>query len=230
MRVPEVKVNVVAKGTCYEDAWRYLLKQEEGELIHGTILRGERLGHAWVDLPTGYIWEPQTGDYYTRKGFMLLFNPQEDHRYTVEEAAKMAVRTGNLGPWTEAERKRASVSSNPAREVGKMKYYYCDNIASHPNNEVIQIKTSEEDPRCPYCRGVMTYGRYWGPLPATQMSGNPTSLHCEEVLERPPKCYDFRGIRSYVMCRAWDIMEKEKRTTLPVGEAWAEARKVCVRD
>lgn len=57
---------------------------------------------------------------------------------------------------------------------------------------------------------------------------SPVSPHCERVLETLPKCWDFRGIRSYVMCRAWDIMEKEKRTRLPVGEAWMEARKVCV--
>lgn len=56
---------------------------------------------------------------------------------------------------------------------------------------------------------------------------SPISPHCERVLETPPKCWDFRGIRSYVMCKAWDIMEKEKRTRLPVGEAWMEARKVC---
>lgn len=59
---------------------------------------------------------------------------------------------------------------------------------------------------------------------------NPLSAHCEAVLATPPKCYDFRGIRSYVMCKAWDILEKEKRAKLPVSEAWAEARKVCVRD
>jgi hypothetical protein len=56
---------------------------------------------------------------------------------------------------------------------------------------------------------------------------SPISPHCEAVLETPPKCWDFRGIRSYVMCKAWDLMEKEKRTRLPVGEAWMEARKVC---
>ncbi|MBA7706995.1 hypothetical protein ES703_115856 [subsurface metagenome] len=51
----------------------------------------------------------------------------------------------------------------------KAKYYYCDNTRLHSNNEVIQIKTEEEDPKCPYCGAVMTYGRYWGPLLATQL-------------------------------------------------------------
>lgn len=70
---------------------------------------------------------------------------------------------------------------------------------------------------------------------AKELSGgvlhqSPISEHCEAVLAEPPRCYDFRGIRSFVLCRAWDIMEKEKRTRLPVGEAWSEARTVCVRE
>lgn len=57
---------------------------------------------------------------------------------------------------------------------------------------------------------------------------NPLSAHCEAVLAKPPKCYDFRAIRAWIMCKSWDILEKEKRTKLPVSEAWQEARKVCV--
>jgi hypothetical protein len=59
---------------------------------------------------------------------------------------------------------------------------------------------------------------------------NPLSAHCEAVLAKPPKCFDFRGVRAFVMCRAWDILEKEKRTKLPVSEAWQEARKACERE
>lgn len=47
-------------------------------------------------------------------------------------------------------------------------YYFCDNTHRHPNKEVLQIKTLQDDPKCPYCGGVMTYGRYWGPLIATR--------------------------------------------------------------
>lgn len=60
-----------------------------------------------------------------------------------------------------------------------------------------------------------------------ELHHSPISAHCEDVLAHPPKCFDFAGIRSFVMCRAWDILEKEKRTKLPVSEAWREARKVC---
>jgi len=95
--------NPVQYGTCYSDAYRYTINQKEGYLIHGSILRGNRINHAWVELPTGYIWEPHTGEYYTISGFDTLFKPEEHHRYSVEQAAIMATKTGNMGPWAEEE-------------------------------------------------------------------------------------------------------------------------------
>lgn len=93
-------------GTCYEDAWRYLIKEGEGTLIHGSVqlsAEGPRVNHAWVELPTGWVWEPQTGQYFTIEDFKVL-SPTEEHRYTVEEAAIMVARVGNHGPWTGEER------------------------------------------------------------------------------------------------------------------------------
>jgi len=93
-------------GTCYEDAWRFLIKEEEGELIHGTAISlGRRFPHAWVELPTGYIWEPSSGGYLTRERFRELVDPIEEHRYTATEAAIMAARTNKLGPWSDEERR-----------------------------------------------------------------------------------------------------------------------------
>lgn len=56
---------------------------------------------------------------------------------------------------------------------------------------------------------------------------NPVTPHCEKILGEVPLCWDFRGVRAWVLCRAWQIMEKERRAKLPVGEAWAEARRIC---
>jgi hypothetical protein len=55
----------------------------------------------------------------------------------------------------------------------------------------------------------------------------PLSARCDAVLTKPPDCADFRAVRAYVMCRAWQIKEQENRDKLPVSEAWAEARKAC---
>jgi hypothetical protein len=94
-------------GTCYEEAWRFLIKQEEGELIHGSVQTiGKRINHAWVELPTGYVWEPESGEFMKKSYFYERAEPIEEHRYTVEEAAIMLVRVGKHGPWTDEERAR----------------------------------------------------------------------------------------------------------------------------
>jgi len=90
-------------GTCYEDAWRYLIKEEEGELVHGSLQlskEGKRVNHAWVELPTGYIYEPQTDSFFEKPDFERMFSPKEDARYTVTEAAIMLAHMGKHGPWS----------------------------------------------------------------------------------------------------------------------------------
>lgn len=97
----------IPPGTCYEDAWRFLIKKEEGFLVHGTVRLyegGREVKHAWVELPSGHVWEPQTNSYFTLKDFEIT-SPIEEHRYSVEEAAIMAARVGKHGPWTEEERR-----------------------------------------------------------------------------------------------------------------------------
>ena len=61
---------------------------------------------------------------------------------------------------------------------------------------------------------------------------NPMSEKCRLILDKgltKDVCYDFRGIRRWVMCKAWEIMEKEKvpfRTA--IRTAWDEAKKLCL--
>jgi len=102
-------------GTCYADAWRFLIKKGEGKLVHGTVYSGDRrIGHAWVE--TGYdsIWEPQTGTHLTRLAYRYEASPIEEHRYTPEEAAIMVARVGHFGPWTDEERSRYLGDKTPA--------------------------------------------------------------------------------------------------------------------
>lgn len=70
---------------------------------------------------------------------------------------------------------------------------------------------------------------------AKELSGevlhySPISPHCEAVLAEPPKCFDFRGARSFCLCWAWKEMEERKLSQLPVGEAWQELRRVSTTD
>jgi len=43
--------------------------------------------------------------------------------------------------------------------------YYCAIEEKHPHREIVQVSTTQKDPECPYCRGIMTYGTWW---PVTQ--------------------------------------------------------------
>lgn len=114
-RYPEASTLMMCKlrdkpaptGTCYPDAWRFLMKQEDGFLIHGSLQlssEGPRVKHAWVETTYGWVWEPQTGQYFTMEDFKV-FSPVEDARYSGVEAAVMAARTGRHGPWNEEDRR-----------------------------------------------------------------------------------------------------------------------------
>ena len=63
-------------GTCYEDAWRFLIKTEEGDLVHGSVeSKGKIIKHAWVEMPTGFVWEPETARFIRLDDFNVAFKP-----------------------------------------------------------------------------------------------------------------------------------------------------------
>lgn len=95
-----------AKGTCYRDAWRYVMHNIEGVLVHGTIvgLRG-RMSHAWVELPDGTVWDPSSQVKMPMEKYYSLVDPIVEYRYTADEAAHM-LSVGKHGPWSDEERAR----------------------------------------------------------------------------------------------------------------------------
>lgn len=61
---------------------------------------------------------------------------------------------------------------------------------------------------------------------------NDPSIKCVAVLQSgltPDICRDFRGIRRWVMCRAWDLLETKRAETFreAIREAWREAHLAC---
>jgi len=59
------------------------------------------------------------------------------------------------------------------------------------------------------------------------------SIKCRILLEKgldKNTCYDFRKVRAYVMCKAWDLIEKEK---IPFREAvrraWSDTKVECAK-
>ena len=95
----------IPTGTCYPDAWRYVMQHTEAVLAHGTAISlGKRLGHAWVELPDGTVWEPSSQAILPIEKFYGLVDPIVEDRYTAEEAAIMVARVGKHGPWSAEER------------------------------------------------------------------------------------------------------------------------------
>ena len=87
------------KDMCYRDAWRFQSKEDEGELVHGSIVaEGKRFDHAWVDLG-GHVWEPQTASVLPKKTFEEEHKPIIEKRYSKRDAALQALATGHYGPW-----------------------------------------------------------------------------------------------------------------------------------
>ena len=61
---------------------------------------------------------------------------------------------------------------------------------------------------------------------------NDPSIKCAIVLSRgltPEVCEDFREIRRWVLCRAWELLDQHKvdRFRDAVRQAWAEAKLGC---
>jgi GNAT superfamily N-acetyltransferase len=97
-------------GTCYQDAWRFVIKEGEGTLVHGSVWSGpadtgKRVNHAWAETETGFIYEPESGDFFRQGDWLYRAAPIETARYSPAEAAIMLTKSNNYGPWTAEERK-----------------------------------------------------------------------------------------------------------------------------
>lgn len=93
------------RGRCYELAWRFLRDYKEGTLIHGAVFGGERprwVNHAWVELDDA-VYEPQTDSLYRKEAFYRDLKAKPAQRYTWLEAATLALKTYNYGPWSSSE-------------------------------------------------------------------------------------------------------------------------------
>ncbi len=109
-------------GTCYPDAWRYVMQHADDNpiLVHGmaTGLSGQHQ-HAWVELPDGTIWDPAASAVFTKERYFELVKAVGENRYTVEEAALM-LNVGQHGPWTDEERATWLHESVPASQSSRL--------------------------------------------------------------------------------------------------------------
>jgi len=68
-------------------------------------------------------------------------------------------------------------------------------------------------------------------LGLSEEESNDVSEKCDIVLKQDitkDLCFDFRRIRQWVLCKAWNIMEERKvRFAEAIREAWREAKSKC---
>lgn len=92
---------------CYELACQALVwggAPAGSLLIHGSMhgdLPGQvRIGHAWLELPGGAIWEPILGDVFaTWADWQMWSNAISEHTYTLRQAQQMITQHETYGPW-----------------------------------------------------------------------------------------------------------------------------------
>jgi len=88
-------------GRCYELAGNLAHHNPDVFLVHGTIqgLRFPRMGHAWVILPDGQVWEPTSNQVWKRDIFQGFFRPQVNKKYDYQAMLRECIRHEHWGPW-----------------------------------------------------------------------------------------------------------------------------------
>jgi hypothetical protein len=96
------------KSRCYELACQALVwgtAPKDSFLIHGSM-DGHlpdgigRIGHAWLELPNGKIWEPIMGDLFESwTDWQIWADAQTERRYTLARVQRYITATRTFGPW-----------------------------------------------------------------------------------------------------------------------------------
>lgn len=96
------------RGRCYELAGAAMVvgtAPPGSVLVHGTIdghTGFGRLGHAWLWLPGGWVWEPVTGDLYdSREAWLAFADARVVRAYDLAEVRRMVDERETYGPWHE---------------------------------------------------------------------------------------------------------------------------------
>lgn len=101
------------KGRCYElcaAAVAFMGAPTGSILVHGTIhgpdADMERIGHAWVLLPNGAVWEPYLRDVYVSEAEWTAFaSAIPERKYGRKALRKLMQESDHFGPWHETEGK-----------------------------------------------------------------------------------------------------------------------------
>lgn len=97
-------------GTSHYTAWKYLLRhtREPGiRLVHGRHdagLGGAPREQAWIELADGIVFNAETKQFYERQAYLAAVHAEGTHAYSATEAARLMLKAGHPGPWSDEER------------------------------------------------------------------------------------------------------------------------------
>ena len=77
------------------------------KMIHGSIhqVGGERIGHAWLILGDGRIWEPISADIMAGGVFVDEFRPETHRAYSQYDVVEHVREFGHWGPWIDGSQR-----------------------------------------------------------------------------------------------------------------------------
>jgi hypothetical protein len=89
-------------GRCYELAWKEIMSNGQGILIHCTLYSyglKKRIGHAFIEYNDIVVWDPVSDRYLDKEDTFGIFQVGDIHRYGVEEASVKTALYKTFGPW-----------------------------------------------------------------------------------------------------------------------------------
>jgi hypothetical protein len=106
-------------GYCYGRAFDWMLKHDQrarrhhepsriagARLVHGRVVSpGEtgRMGHAWVELPGGVVFDGVTQGFYSRESYYRLADAQPLVKFSFTQARRLRKQLGHFGPWDQLD-------------------------------------------------------------------------------------------------------------------------------
>lgn len=94
-------------GDCYRNVYLYVRAHggmdSPAKIVHGSILsirpgRRKRILHAWIE-DDGDVIDPTQGVTINKKDYYRLVGAKPSAKYTFEQMAVLAIRSGHWGPW-----------------------------------------------------------------------------------------------------------------------------------
>lgn len=91
-------------GDCYRLSGKYVIDNQKGTLVHGTINGRRWTGkdfnnpHAWVEYDNK-VFDPVWDQEFPQEVYYAIMKAKPQQKYNWEEMSKFMLRNSHWGPW-----------------------------------------------------------------------------------------------------------------------------------